>query len=220
MRFKAVIFDLDDTLYKELDFVKGGYQRIANYLAKKYGYKAKIIFTDMLNRYESKGREKLFNYIIEKYCFQKKEHIKELLRIYRSHQPKIKLYRDALDTITELKAMKIKMGLITDGNNYVQQNKVRALKLNKLINRMLFTDKIGVNKLSAIPFKTICQQLKVSYKNACYIGDNPLKDFFWPNKLKMTTIRVKRGLYKDIINRNKLYNADYTINSLAKVFRI
>ncbi len=32
----TIIFDLDDTLYKELDFVYGGFKEVCIYLANKY----------------------------------------------------------------------------------------------------------------------------------------------------------------------------------------
>tara|TARA_B100001093_G_C26764715_1_gene987337 strand:+ start:801 stop:992 length:192 start_codon:yes stop_codon:yes gene_type:complete len=32
-----IVFDLDDTLYNEIDFVNNGFNVVANYLKKKFG---------------------------------------------------------------------------------------------------------------------------------------------------------------------------------------
>ena len=32
-----IVFDLDDTLYDEIDFVNNGFNEVANYLKKKFG---------------------------------------------------------------------------------------------------------------------------------------------------------------------------------------
>lgn len=37
MRKRVVVFDLDDTLYKEIDFLKSAYMEIASWIEESYG---------------------------------------------------------------------------------------------------------------------------------------------------------------------------------------
>ncbi len=222
MRFKAVIFDLDDTLYDEFDFVKSGYKAVADYLSVKYNYAYSIILDNMLERYRTNGRDNLFDYILKKYNIQNNGIIKKLLGIYRSHTPSIRLYEDAVSVLKKLKAMKIKTGLITDGIKIAQQTKVMSLGLDEIMDHIVFTDDLGPKngKLLVLPFELMCGVLEVEYIDSCYIGDNPSKDFLGPNKLNMTSIRLKRGMYKDVTPNDINYNPKYSISSLDEFFLI
>lgn len=131
----TIIFDLDDTLYKELDFVYGAFKEVCIYLANKYNKDEKQLYKDILNTLEEHGRGKIFNIICEKYNM--KEDIKELVKIYREAKPKISLYKDAKYILAYLKANnKIEekyynIGIITDGKASVQWNKIKLLGLKK-----------------------------------------------------------------------------------------
>ncbi len=56
---RLVIFDLDDTLYNERDFVYSGFMEVATYLSNKYGIDKNILFDDMVNILNSRGRGKI-----------------------------------------------------------------------------------------------------------------------------------------------------------------
>ena len=52
MRKRVVVFDLDDTLYKEIDFLKSAYMEIASWIEESYG---KIgVYEYMLSCYKQK----------------------------------------------------------------------------------------------------------------------------------------------------------------------
>lgn len=221
MRFKAVIFDLDDTLYNEFDFVRGGYKAVAIYLSEKHGYEYGKIFLDMLDYYKNNGRGELFDYIIKINNILEEGIIKKLLEIYRTHAPFIKLYDDAVSLLAKLKEMKIKMGIITDGIKSVQQSKINSLYLNKVMDNIIFTDELGLgnSKPSVVPFKLMSKLLGVQNNDCCYIGDNPYKDFEGPNRINMMPIRLRKGLYKNI-DSDDFNKAKYDVFSLEEVLSI
>jgi len=182
-----------------------------------------MLFRDMIDRYKSNGREGLFNYILNKYNIKKEGLLERLLGLYRAHEPAIRLYEDATSVIHKLKLMKIKTGLITDGMKFVQHRKVLALGLDKMVDSIIFTEDLGpdCSKPSVVPFKAVCCSLQVKCEDACYIGDNPFKDFLGPNELKMASIRLKRGLYKNAMVEGDLKNNSLTkISSLEDIFLI
>ncbi len=222
MRFKSVVFDLDDTLYSEYDFIKGGYQAVANHLSEKFSHPVGDIYKAMLDRYKNKGRGKLFDYILEKYSISDSHILEELVSIYRRHKPSIKLHQDARLVIDKLKSLKVKLGLITDGIKIVQETKVKKLGLEKTIDKIIYSDDLGAksNKLSALPFKKMADFLKTKFINSCYIGDDPFKDFYWPNKLGMTSIRINRGRFKNITHKKKAFMPQITILNLEETFKL
>ena len=49
---KVVVFDLDDTLYKEIDYLKSAFQEIADYFRDQYGIY--VLWGEMLRYYREK----------------------------------------------------------------------------------------------------------------------------------------------------------------------
>ena len=53
---RALVFDLDDTLYLEKDFVMSGYQAVARHLAETKRCSFEAALSVMLNSFEQNGR--------------------------------------------------------------------------------------------------------------------------------------------------------------------
>ena len=96
---KVVIFDLDDTLYKEIDFLKSGYRKVAELVAKQYGVDARVIY-EQLRKWYYNG-DNAFACMNEEYGFGNP--INEYLDIYRYHHPTLTLSAETEDTLSKLK---------------------------------------------------------------------------------------------------------------------
>ena len=79
MRKKVVAFDLDDTLYKEIDFLKSGYRKVAELVARQCGCDARAIYDQLLKWYYN--GENAFACMNEEYGFGNS--INEYLDIYK-----------------------------------------------------------------------------------------------------------------------------------------
>jgi len=216
---KGIIFDLDDTLYPEKEFVISGFKSVANYLSSKYNLDFKIIFNILNDDFKVGLRKKNFNVLLEKLNI-KDEKIDKLISIYRDHKPDISLYKDAKTTLKNLKK-KFKMGLITDGYITTQKNKILALGIEKYFDCIII-NKIGkMDKRNQKSFNKMSLKLKIDLKNILYVGDNPKKDFMITKKIGITTIRIKRkdGLYTSIESDVKNM-PDYTISNLLQLVDI
>lgn len=192
---KAVIFDLDDTLYPEIEFVKSGFHAVAIHLVLRHRLNKELLIQNMLDIMKDKGRGEIFDELLNHLGFFSKQQVELLVSIYRSHQPKIKLFNDALPLLRRLKRYKMSLGIVTDGMASVQRNKVQALGLDKIFKAIVYTDEIGkgFSKPSIVPFEKILKLLRVKPAGAVYIGDNPKKDFIGPNSIGMLTIQINRG---------------------------
>ena len=129
MHKKVVVFDLDDTLYKEIDFLKSGYWKVAELVAKQYGCDGRAIYDQLLKWYYN--GENAFACLNEEYGFGNL--INEYLDIYRYHHPTITLSDKTKDTLSNLKEEDIVLGIITDGREITQKQKVKALGLEEWI---------------------------------------------------------------------------------------
>ncbi|WP_456480309.1 HAD family hydrolase [Nautilia sp.] len=199
----VIVFDLDDTLYDEIEFVKSGFLEISRYLGdEKY-------YNFMWELFNKEGSGKIFDKLIQ--TFDLDANINKLIEIYRFHMPKITLPKESVELLEFAKIS----ALITDGHYITQQNKFYALGLDKYINFPVFTDFYRTKKPELKPFLTVMH--KYPNNEYVYISDNPKKDFFAPKKLGWKTVRYKnpKGIYKDIEN-----NADIEVHSRKEILKI
>ncbi len=199
---EVVIFDMDDTLYPEIDYVKSGYKHIASYLSNKLNMNAENVYNDLISIF-NKNSNNVFNQLFELYNIKyTTEDIKVLIEEYRNHSPNIKLFDDVIPYFNNLKKDNIQIGLITDGYQNAQRNKIKSLKLENVIDYIIVTDELGREywKPHQKSFIMMKEYFNVDYKKMVYIGDNIKKDFKAGNELGMDTIMITRenNIYKNI----------------------
>lgn len=187
---KGVIFDLDDTLYSEKQYVRSGYKAVAKLLGDK-------TLEDRLWTYFENGKPAIDELLNELGLLERKQ---ECLEAYREQIPEITLYDGVAELIRGLKSKGIKVGIITDGRVSGQKKKIEALGLDKLMDDIIITDELGgiqFRKPCDIAFRIIQNRWRLPFEQMVYIGDNPAKDFTAPKQLGMRSIYFenKDGLY-------------------------
>jgi len=193
---RAALFDLDDTLYSEIEFVKSGFRTVARYVSSRYHFNKDLLFTQMLDILQREGRGKVFDSLLYSLGIYTEEKVRLLVYLYRSHCPTIHLYEDVLPTLDHLRCYGMRLGIVTDGMASVQRNKIVALGLESFFDAIVCTDELGRQcwKPSAGPYKVALDLFQVSPSEAVYVGDDPSKDFLGPNSIGMLTIQVKRQI--------------------------
>jgi len=219
---KAVLFDLDDTLYPEIDFIKSGFKTVARHLASRYNLNEDSLFQQMLDILQRDGRGKIFDTLLEKLGLFTGDRIRTLVYLYRSHWPAIRLYQDVLPTLKKLKRSGMSLGIITDAMASVQKNKVDALGLDRLFDIIIYTEELGegCGKPSPVPFKAALELLQVPASQSAYIGNDPAKDFQAPNTIGMLTIQVVRQMPPDYKAVPPPAGAKHLVKGLAEIFPI
>ena len=186
---QGVIFDLDDTLYSEKEYIRSGFKAVSNYLGGG--------FEERLWNYFVAGKQAIDELLEE--LGRESEKI-EVLDIYRLHKPDIHLYPDVADMVNGLKEKGIKVGIITDGRPEGQHNKLEALGLEKYVDDIIVTDELGgvqFRKPCDIAFRIMQNRWRLAASEMVYVGDNLAKDFQAPQQLGMKFILFKNeeGLY-------------------------
>lgn len=212
MTDRVVVFDLDDTLYHEIDFLKSAYAEIAllTHCAEAYPF--------MIDCY-AKGQD-VFRKVIDKYHLGKS--VDDLLDIYRAHMPHIQLSADTRKTLTMLKEQAI-LGLITDGRSVTQRNKIKALGLETFIpsRHVIISEEFGYAKPSKEPFQFFSTRFPGC--RFTYVGDNFTKDFVAPNYLGWYTIcLVDKGynIHSQGIEVPAEYLPQFKVNNLCEVLQL
>lgn len=217
---RAVVFDLDDTLISEYEYIQSGYRHISKVISKKINKSKDEIFNDLLSilKIDSKN---VFNQLLDKYKIEYDAYdIKELVNEYRIHFPTIKLFADVHPTIKKLKEENIKIGLITDGYSVAQKNKIISLEIEHLFDYLIVTDDYGRDfwKPSPKSFELMQKKLAVNFDEMIYVGDNPEKDFYIQSLYPIYTVRISRpsSVYKDAQYLSGLQE-HFAINSLEEL---
>jgi putative hydrolase of the HAD superfamily len=209
-----LVFDLDDTLYSEIEFVQSGFSAVSSFLTESYGIKP--VYNRMLEIFNEYGRGKVFDIILKESGVFTRKTVRKCISIYRYHEPKIHLHNSSILCIQRF--ADTHKYIVTDGNKYVQENKVRALGLYPLFNGVYISRKYGVNKEKPSPycFDKICKEENVSPDEVVYIGDNPHKDFVGIKPLGFRTVRIRQGNYINT-RLSPEYEAEYEITNFDEV---
>ncbi len=178
MSKKYIVFDLDDTLYYEIDYLKSAYQEIATSVSEK---DSPSIYAQMLDLYTQK--KDVFEFLSLKYDLDKAS----LLKTYREHFPHITLRNGVKQVLEFLKTQNVKMGLLTDGRSQTQRNKIKALDIEHYFDKIIISEEIGTEKPHPQNYKAFIDTAESYF----YIADNPNKDFITPNLLGWHTIMIE-----------------------------
>ena len=185
---KVVVFDLDDTLYKEVDYLRSAYRYIACQLAASEVEREEIYGT-LYGAY-SEGHD-AFVALMERY--NDKTVTKEtLLHWYRTHKPQISLTDGCSEFLARLLANGCRLGIITDGRTVTQTNKIAALGLYEYIadEDIVISERFGSEKPSPANYLHFMDKYGAEAR-FYYIADNTAKDFIAPNRLGWTTVCLK-----------------------------
>lgn len=198
-----VVFDLDDTLYKEIDYLASAYHAIANTIHLD-------VADEMLDWYHT-GKN-AFLCLLEKYDVGLS--LTELLEIYRYHEPKISLSSESDALLSHLRQKSIKVGIISDGRSKTQRNKLKALGM-EWIEDVVISGEFGSEKPCEANY--LYFEKKYPGYNFTYIADNLKKDFVAPNRLGWYTICLKddgRNIHSQNIEIAEAQKPQITVNKL------
>ncbi len=218
-QLKAIVFDMDDTLYPERDFVLSGFRAVAAWASVNIGISESIGSATLLQLYSEGVRNNTFDRWLTIHGVET-EIVPKLLDIYRQHPPNISPFPEAIDLLKTL-AQFYQIGLVSDGYLAVQQGKWAALGLDTFFDAVVFSDSLGREnwKPSTAPFKLVLEQLNISPQFSVYIGDNPRKDFFGARQLGMYTIQFKHSAseYGNLQPPSPDHSPHLMVDSLADI---
>lgn len=194
---KGIIFDLDDTLYSEKEYIRSGYKKIGEFLGRSDA-------AEKLWSYFEKNKLAIDSYLEEINEIEKKD---ICLDIYRSQMPEIELYDGVRELLLKLKTKGVKIGIITDGRPEGQRKKLQVLGLEGLIEDIIITDELGgiqFRKPNDISYRIMQNRWRLPFEEIMYVGDNLNKDFQACKQLGMRWkyFKNKDGLYSNIDSDN------------------
>jgi putative hydrolase of the HAD superfamily len=219
MNWRAVIFDLDDTLFSEREYVLSGFRAIANWSATNLNVDQTEAYAALKAMFDAGVRGDTFDRWLVS-LGQSTDLVPKLLHVYREHLPTLSLFPGVGRLLSSLKS-RYRLGLVTDGYLGVQKAKFSSLRLGPYFDATVFSDEWGRDawKPSTRPFLEISRRLSVPADQAVYVADNPLKDFLGARSVGMLTVRTRHcaGDYARLEAPSPRHDADLTVSTIEEL---
>jgi putative hydrolase of the HAD superfamily len=183
-KYNLVIFDLDNTLYEENNYLFKSYQAIATYLSKKdKNLSEGLLLSFLKEEFISSGRNNILNKLFEN--FKIKNELNNCLSIMRDIQLTNKIPLNKKTKFLLAKAIEqSKVCVLTNGNVQQQQNKISQIDWGDMDSKIDF---IYANKYEPKPSpKSYENYIKKTYnilpQNILMIG-NSITDKIFANNI-------------------------------------
>ncbi len=189
---KAVIFDLDDTLYPLRRFVHSGFAAVADHLADTWRVDRREAIGVLARacRGASRGRELQ---VCVAHFGLSPSIVSALVQVIRLHAPSLRLPRASRFALEALRPDWY-IGVVTNGLPDVQARKVDALGLRELVDTVVYANEVGAGdgKPDREPFLEAARRLGVTTDRAMFVGDDARCDVFGAGQVGMKTVHVTR----------------------------
>jgi putative hydrolase of the HAD superfamily len=192
-KIKAVVFDLDDTLYPQVEYKRSGFEVVASWLAEKRGIDSTKVLYELETILDKFGASYpyMFDRLVERLDIDI-GFVEQLVRLFIDHDPRICCYDGVIPMLSRLRK-KYLLGILTDGRYLVQQKKVKSLGLDNVVARILYSDAMGLEKPATQLYKWFEDAFHTYGLKMLYVGDNPAKDFCGANQRQWYTVQVGTG---------------------------
>lgn len=200
---KAVIFDLDNTLYDENNLVKAVCEEFCQF----HKLQPHLISSILQDRFRVRSQD-IFGDWLKSFDFYTPERKEELFSLYSTlpqnkFRSPLKLYNDAIDFLNFLTCKNLKLGILTNGRLSAQKHKIHLLGLEHSPwgFHIEYARSRGkeYEKPHADAFLRILNALKLNADECIFIGDNPLTDIKGANNAGIYSIWIQRGYARFIL---------------------
>lgn len=209
-KVKAVLFDLDDTLYSRVDAARG----VFHGMFKTHLYKsADDSFIEEAVSYMMKHikpnsmvHEDTFEALLKKYPSEIPYNRKNCLDYYYEHISEFaKPDKEAFEIIKRLRSMGIKTAVVTNitpDRLDSQKAKIKALGLEKIMDLIVMSGEIGIHKPDKRIYEYAADALGVLPSECVFVGDDPNSDIKGAVGADMEAVWIDRWNSDDDIKRS------------------
>jgi putative hydrolase of the HAD superfamily len=212
-----LVFDLDDTLYNEVDYARSALAFAGGLI--EASFQLENAASSLLETFDN-GQHDAIGALWKTHALPPAAR-SDVIAAMRGHQPTIDLPPDSVEALTGLETQGIKWSLLTDGRSLTQRLKIEALRLTNY-SGVYISEEREVRK----PELKAYSQIADDQPDACkfwYIADNPAKDFVVPNALGWNTIMVRdrgQNIHPQNLNVPEPFRAKVEISCLAEILSL
>jgi putative hydrolase of the HAD superfamily len=193
---RAVLVDLDDTLYPQSAVLDAAWRAVAD-RGTRHGLDRTLLLAALRDdAARGSARGGILDRALE-HVGGSARHVPDLLAAFRAAVPdRLTPYPGVRRALAALRC-RVPIALVTDGDVDGQRRKVNALGLSAAFDVLVFSDRFGRahRKPDPRPFREALRGLGVAAADAVMIGDRPDKDVAGAAGAGLRGIRVGTGEY-------------------------
>lgn len=186
---RAILFDLDDTLYPYGAFLRSGFRVVSRHLAEQHGIPAREVFRTLGQALRTnRGRE--LQTLCARFALPEAS-VLPLRGMIRDHSPRLSLAPDTVRVLRELRDS-WRLGVLTNGTPEIQRRKITALGLDALVDEVFCAVECGDagGKPTPVVFLTALSQLDADPEQSVFVGNDPRVDIDGAARVGMHTIHI------------------------------
>jgi len=216
---KAIIFDLDDTLYDCTGSLLEASRKRAARAMVNAGLPCMEEEAYLLQKRISEVHGPycpVFNEISSKFNMGH-EFVRSALKAYNSNEvTDIQLFPDVVPTLKKLAQEKYKLFLLTTGIYERQYKKIELLNLKPYFDEIIINDQ-EVGLLMEDSFEAIIRKYSLSPQNVVVVGDRVRGELRIAKSKGMVTVQMLHGRFKDETAYENSNKPDYKIKRLFQL---
>lgn len=187
---RALLLDLDDTLYPLRRFRLSGFAAVARHVTRFHGVNEDEAFRTLVSAWRGPRRGHEMAALVERFSLRVPE--TELVRVYRAHEPVLRLPAATDRTLRRLRRT-WKLAIVTNGIPAIQAAKIKALGLEHRVDTIVYASEWGAGegKPERAPFVEALRRLGVQASRAIALGDDEFADVFGAARVGVQTIQTR-----------------------------
>ncbi|MFH1978298.1 MAG: YvcK family protein [Candidatus Aenigmatarchaeota archaeon] len=215
-RIKAIIFDLDDTLYDCYGtLADSARMRAAEAMVNAGLQVSKQEIYEAEKEIAKSFQPDLFTELKNKFNITDDKILEAGKKAYNSDDVQdIKPFEGAIEVLDELKK-ECKLILLTTGVHSRQEKKIKALGLGDKFDHIIIND-IEVGHTKREHFIEVLSNLELDPRQIVCFGDNPFSEIEIANNLGITSIRMLHGRFKGA-SPTDMAKSDYEITNVKEL---
>jgi len=218
MQFAGMFFDLDDTLVDDDISTKAGvdqlYLHYKNELSAdrydKWDEALQIYYPAFLRAEITVQALQILRirHVLDKPDLVVQEALAAFEYFMQNYVENTQLFPEALAVLKALKSEGIRLGVISNGPDDMQQRKIKAIGLSEFFDVIVTAERAGVGKPNSGIFELALSELGLPASDCCCVGDNLANDAVGAQTAGLT------GIFLDRTSSSTVHYDGPTIHSL------
>lgn len=211
---KAVLFDLDGTLFDRTTSVTAGLQRQYARFVQDLKGTPQAAYLERFLVLDERGYVKkavVYQQMAEEFGWSAKLAQTLCDDYYARYHDQCIGFPGLAQMLADLSCLGLKLGLVTNGWERTQRGVIQALSIEPFLEAILISETEGVRKPDARIFSRALEQLGVDARHALFVGDHPVNDIKGAQQVGMRTVWMRDAHWGDCPQ------ADWHIGSLPEL---
>lgn len=220
-KIRAILFDLDDTLYLQADWLAGAWDAVAN--AATTSEVERQLLRRQLGRIaeEGSGGGQIIDRALAAAGLEGVE-VAPLVDVFLRHEPRhLELLPGVEGMFQDLCREGVRTAIVTDGDVRTQRSKINALGLDDAVDVIVMSDVMGREFRKPDPRSLLVAMDRVGAepRSTIMIGDRPEKDVAAADAAGIRSVRVRTGEYAKSADDPAAWRSALTVADAVRAIR-